>query len=125
MRKPRFAKLKASQSIETISFDEAMELFKLPIALGDYEGQEVSVNIGRFGPYVKYGEQFISIPKGRRSDGNRPEQGHPDHPGQTGRRRPIGFYDDKPITKGKAGLARISNGTTSSSMFPGHMFSTC
>ena len=67
--KPRFAKLKASQSIETISFDEAMELFKLPMALGDYEGQEVSVNIGRFGPYVKYGEQFISIPKGEEVTG--------------------------------------------------------
>ncbi len=62
--KPRFAKLKATQSIETISMEEAMELFKLPLNLGEYEGQEVSVNIGRFGPYVKFGEQFISIPKG-------------------------------------------------------------
>jgi len=62
--KPRFAKLKPSQSIETISLEEALELFKLPLTLGEYEGAEVSVNAGRFGPYVKWGEQFISLPRG-------------------------------------------------------------
>ena len=63
--KPRFAKLKADQSIETITMEEAMDLFQAcRLALGEHEGQEVSVNIGRFGPYVKWGEQFISIPKG-------------------------------------------------------------
>ena len=62
--KPRFAKLKQNQSIETINLDEALELFKLPLTLGEHQGQEVSVNVGRFGPYVKFGEQFISIPKG-------------------------------------------------------------
>jgi len=62
--KPKFARLKQNQSIETISYAEAMELFKLPLALGTYEGNDVSVNVGRFGPYVKFGEQFISIPKG-------------------------------------------------------------
>ena len=41
-----------------------MELFQLPKTLGEYEGQEVAVNNGRFGPYVKFGEAFISIPKG-------------------------------------------------------------
>jgi DNA topoisomerase-1 len=99
--KPRFAKLKNNQSIETISLDEAMELFKLPITLGEFEGQEVAVNIGRFGPYVKWGEQFISIPK-------------PEEPSDVDLDRaiaiiqakqiedaPIGFYEDKPITKGK------------------------
>jgi DNA topoisomerase-1 len=48
--KPRFARLKATQSIETISLEEAMELFSLPRTLGEFEGQEVSVNVGRFGP---------------------------------------------------------------------------
>ncbi|MEO6820101.1 MAG: type I DNA topoisomerase, partial [Ginsengibacter sp.] len=48
--KPKFAKLKASQSIETISLEEALDLFKLPLTLGEHEGEEVSVNIGRFGP---------------------------------------------------------------------------
>lgn len=62
--KPRYAKLKASQSIETISLDEAVALFQLPKTLGEYEGQEVAVNNGRFGPYVKWGEAFVSLPKG-------------------------------------------------------------
>ena len=62
--KPRFAKLKASQSIETIQFNEALDLFKLPMNLGEHEGLEVTVNAGRFGPYVNWGEQFISVPKG-------------------------------------------------------------
>jgi DNA topoisomerase-1 len=62
--KPRFAKLGRNQSIETISLEEALELFKLPKTLGEHEEQEVSVAIGRFGPYVKFGEQFVSIPKG-------------------------------------------------------------
>jgi DNA topoisomerase-1 len=62
--KPRFAKLKASQSIETIGIDDAMALFQLPKTLGEYEGLEVAVNNGRFGPYVKWGESFVSIPKG-------------------------------------------------------------
>ena len=48
--KPRFAKLKMGQSIETISLEDALELFKLPLMLGEHEGLEVSVNIGRFGP---------------------------------------------------------------------------
>lgn len=62
--KPKFARLKANQSIETISFEEAMDLFKLPLMLGEHEGKEVSVNVGRFGPYVKWGEEFISLPRG-------------------------------------------------------------
>jgi DNA topoisomerase I len=62
--KPRFAKLKPGQSIETITIEEALDLFKLGAPLGEYEGQEVSVNVGRYGPYVKLGDQFISIPRG-------------------------------------------------------------
>ena len=99
--KPRYAKLKANQSIETISLDEALELFKLPMLLGEYEGQEVSVNIGRFGPYVKLGEQFISIPRGE-------DLLEIDLPRAieiiTAKQiedAPIGFYNEKPITKGK------------------------
>jgi len=61
--KPRFAKLKASQSIETISFEEAMELFKLPRILGQFEGEDVSVNIGRFGPYAAHAKKFYSLNK--------------------------------------------------------------
>jgi DNA topoisomerase-1 len=61
--KPKFAKLKASQSIETISYDEAMELFKLPRTLGLFEEEEVSVNIGRFGPYAAHSKKFYSLNK--------------------------------------------------------------
>ncbi|MES2838392.1 MAG: type I DNA topoisomerase [Bacteroidota bacterium] len=61
--KPRFASLRKNQSIETITLDEALDLFKLPANIGEYNGQELVVAIGRFGPYIKYGEQFVSIPK--------------------------------------------------------------
>ena len=62
--KPRFAKVPTGQSIETITFEEALALFKLQDAMGIYEGKELSVNVGRFGPYVKWGDEFISIPRG-------------------------------------------------------------
>lgn len=62
--KPQYANLKPGQSLETIEFDEAMSLFALPKDLGEYEGESVSVNIGRFGPYVKVGDSFVSLPKG-------------------------------------------------------------
>lgn len=61
--KPRFAKLKATQSIETITMDEAMELFKLPRNLGQFEDSEVVVNIGRFGPYAQHDKKFYSLKK--------------------------------------------------------------
>ena len=61
--KPRFAKLKQEQSIETINLEEAMELFKLPRVLGQFEESEVSVNIGRFGPYAAHDKKFYSLHK--------------------------------------------------------------
>ena len=61
--KPRFAKLKNTQSIETINLDEAMELFKLPRNLGVFEGTDVTVNIGRFGPYIAHDKKFYSLGK--------------------------------------------------------------
>ena len=99
--KPRFAKLKSNQSIETISMEEALVLFKLPLTLGEHEGLEVSVNIGRFGPYVKWGEQFISIPKGKEpSDVDLKRAIEIIHAKKV-EDSPIGFYDQKPVTKGK------------------------
>jgi len=59
--KPRFASLRKGQSIDTISLDEAMELFKLPRDIGEYNGEMISANIGRFGPYVKYKSLFASL----------------------------------------------------------------
>ncbi|HUR10932.1 MAG TPA: type I DNA topoisomerase [Flavitalea sp.] len=61
--KPRFAKLKNTQSIETISFDEAMELFRLPRNIGQFEENDVLINIGRFGPYIGHNKKFYSLPK--------------------------------------------------------------
>jgi len=61
--KPRFAKLKNTQSIETISYDEAMELFRLPRNLGPFEEKDVTVSIGRFGPYIAHDGKFYSLGK--------------------------------------------------------------
>jgi len=62
--KPRFAKVPTGQSIETITFEEAMNLFGAQGSMGLYEEKEVSVNVGRFGPYVKWGDEFVSLPRG-------------------------------------------------------------
>jgi DNA topoisomerase-1 len=99
--KPRYAKLKQSQSIETIIMEEALELFKLPRTLGEHEGQEVSVNIGRFGPYVKLGDAFISIPKGEE-----PLEIDLERAVQLIREKqlvdaPVAHYHNQPVTKGK------------------------
>ncbi len=62
--KPKFASLQGNQTIETVSYEEAMDLFKLPKTLGEYKGEEVIVANGRFGPYVKFGAKYISLSKG-------------------------------------------------------------
>ena len=61
--KPRFASLQKHQSIHNITLEEAMKLFELPKVLGEHKAHEVEVNIGRFGPYVKFDDKYISIPK--------------------------------------------------------------
>ncbi|MGN0231492.1 MAG: type I DNA topoisomerase [Muribaculaceae bacterium] len=60
--KPLFASLPADKSVNSITLDEALELFKLPRTLGEFEGKEVMVSAGRFGPYVKHGGKYVSIP---------------------------------------------------------------
>jgi DNA topoisomerase-1 len=61
--KPRFAKLRANQSIETITLEEALELFRLPRNLGAFENEDVVINIGRFGPYAQHAGLFYSLKK--------------------------------------------------------------
>lgn len=61
--KPRFAQLKAGQSLETITLEEALELFQLPKELGDYDGFTVKIGSGKYGPYIHYDKSYISIPK--------------------------------------------------------------
>jgi DNA topoisomerase-1 len=99
--KPRFATLRSTQSIETITFEEALELFKLPLTLGVHEGLEVQVNIGRFGPYVKWGESFISLPKGEEPLNVSIERAIEVINAKQIEDAPIAMYDDKPVTKGK------------------------
>ena len=60
----QYSGLQPGQNLESITFEEALESFKLPKTLGDYEGKEVIVNNGRFGPYIKYNEVFINIGRG-------------------------------------------------------------
>ena len=99
--KPRFATLKPSQSIETITLEEALDLFKLPFSPGNYQGKEIIIGAGRFGPYVKWNEQYVSIPKGEDPltvDADRAielinQKQQAD--------APIGEYKGKPVTKGK------------------------
>ena len=62
--KPRFAQLPADKSMETITLDEALELFRLPRTVGDFEGTPVVIGAGRFGPYVMHDRKYVSIPKG-------------------------------------------------------------
>jgi len=100
-QKPHFAALKRDQSIETITLDEALDLFKLPLTLGQYEGEEVYVNTGRFGPYVKFGEQFISIPKGEDPLEMDLERAIELIKEKQKADAPIATFDSKPVTKGK------------------------
>lgn len=99
--KPRFAALRKDQSIETITLEEALDLFKLPRTLGEWEGQEVSVNVGRFGPYVKYGEQFISIPRGEEPLDVTMERALQLIREKQTADAPIAHYKQLPVTKGK------------------------
>ena len=62
--KPRFATLPPEMSIGAITLEEALELFKLPRTVGTFEGHDVVVNTGRFGPYLAHNKKFVSLPKG-------------------------------------------------------------
>ncbi len=98
--KPVFASLMTGQNIATITFEEALELFKLPFDLSEVDGQPVSVGVGRFGPYVKWGETYISIPKGEDPlsvDQKRAEEIINEKKVADA---PIATYKGEPVTKG-------------------------
>lgn len=99
--KPRFATLKPTQSIETITYEDAMDLFRLPFPLQDYEDKEVMVGAGRFGPYVKWGEQYISIPKGEDPLAVDDERAIQLIKEKQQADAPIGMYEGVPVGKGK------------------------
>lgn len=99
--KPRYASLLKSQSISSITLEEALELFKLPLKLADYEGKEVIIGVGRFGPYVKWGETFISLPKNED-----PLSVDQDRAVEIIKQKievdaPVAEYQGHPVTKGK------------------------
>ncbi len=99
--KPRFAKIPTGQSIETITYEEAMNLFGAQGSMGLYEEKEVSVNVGRFGPYVKWGDEFISLPRGTDLSSVDFDTAVEHIKQKQIADAPVGTYDKKPITKGK------------------------
>jgi len=99
--KPKFANLKPEQKMELITFEEAMDLFQLPKDLGKFQGEEITVSSGRFGPYLKYKEMFVSIPKGEdplKVDFDRAVELISM---KLDENKPIGRFQDQDITKGK------------------------
>ncbi|WP_209390683.1 type I DNA topoisomerase [Chryseobacterium sp. RR2-3-20] len=98
--KPVFASLLSGQNIATITLEEALELFKLPFDLNEVDGHPVTIGVGRFGPYVKWGETYISIPKGEDPlsvDQSRAEEIINEKKLADA---PIANYKGEPITKG-------------------------
>lgn len=99
--KPRFANMKPGQSMETITFEEAMELFKLPRVVGIVQGEEVLVNTGRYGPYVKMGEMFVNLPRNLDPMTITLDEAKVLIDAKLDENAPIGQYQNLPITKGK------------------------
>ena len=98
--KPKFASLQGDQTMNSITFQQAIDLFKLPKTLGDYEKQEVIVANGRYGPYIRFGKMFVSLDKGEnpmKVDLNRAVELI-----QSKRKAdaPVGNYNELPIQKG-------------------------
>lgn len=96
-----FASIMQNQNIATITLEEALELFKLPFDLQDFEGQPVSVAVGRFGPYVKWGETFISIPRGEDPLSVNQERAEELIREKKAADAPVANYKGEPVTKGK------------------------
>mgnify|MGYP000164759728 CR=1 FL=1 len=99
--KPRFASLRKTQSIETITLEEALDLFKLPLNIGTYEGKEVVVAIGRFGPYIKLDDAFISIPRTIDPLSVDLEKAIEIIKEKELTDAPVAHFNSKPVTKGK------------------------
>jgi len=99
--KPTYASLMKSQSIESITIEDALELFKLPFSLANYKEQEVSVGIGRFGPYVKWGETYISIPKNEDAISVTDQRAQEIIEEKITADAPVATFKGEPVTKGK------------------------
>lgn len=98
--KPRFAGLTPEQTLDSITYEEAMDLFKLPKEIGEWEGEPVEVNNGRFGPYVKYGKKFVSLDKGEDPMSVDMERALELIAAKEKADAPIYVYNDLPVQKG-------------------------
>jgi len=99
--KPKYANLRGGLSLESVTFEEAVELFKLPRELGQYDDKDVIIGAGRFGPYVKWGEAFISIPREEDALTLPVERAHELIEEKKKADAPIGTYKGIPYTQGK------------------------
>jgi DNA topoisomerase-1 len=103
--KPRFASLKPGQSMEDLTYEEAMDLFQLPKTLGQHEDVDVIVARGRFGPYIKYfhdnKDMFVSLPRGEDPLGVSLERGIELIEEKKKADAPVHEYENLPVTKGK------------------------
>lgn len=99
--KPKYANLRPSQSMETLEYEEALKLFDLPKTLGDYDGEEVVIGVGRYGPYVRHGDSFVSLAKGE--DPLEVEMPRAIELIEQKRKenRPVMTYKGEPVTRGK------------------------
>jgi DNA topoisomerase-1 len=98
--KPVFASLLPDQSLGSITFEEAMKLFELPRTLGDYQGDTLLANVGRFGPYIKYGAQFVSLDPGQSAMEITLAEAIALVERKKSADAPIAQYDSLPVTKG-------------------------
>lgn len=99
--KPRYANLRPGQSMETVNLEEALNSFQLPRILGEYNGEMLEVNTGRYGPYIKFGTAFISLPKGEDPFDISLERATELVKAKQEADRPLGEYQGIPFTKGK------------------------
>ena len=98
--KPKFASLQGEQTMSSITYEEAMDLFKLPKILGDYETKEVVVANGRFGPYIKFDGKYVSLEKGENPMSVDLERAIELIENKRKADAPIGYYEEMPIQKG-------------------------
>jgi DNA topoisomerase-1 len=98
--KPLFASLHPDQQLTKITFEEALDLFKLPLHLGEFDSEAVEVNNGRYGPYVRHGKTFISLPKGKNPLSTTLEEAIEFIKEKRIADAPIATYEELPVTKG-------------------------
>lgn len=98
--KPLFASLHPEQQLAKITFEEALDLFKLPMLLGEFDAEVVEVNNGRYGPYVRHGKSFISLPKGKNPLTTTLEEAIVLIKEKRLADAPIASYEELPVTKG-------------------------